>query len=119
MGWIVVLVPIMGMFVGIVAILAEHRQKMAMIERGLNPEDLKSPPSPQGLLRGGLIVVGIGAGFFLTQVVGQIIPWLFLPAFLFVGVGGGTGDFVLFDPFNGLSCGVKRRNSKGRIVGKL
>ncbi len=89
MGWIIALVPIVGMLVGIVAILAEHRQKMAMIERGLNPKDLKPPASPQDLLKGGLVVVGMGAGFFLTQVVGRITPWLFLPAFLFIGIGGG------------------------------
>lgn len=89
MEWIFVLVPIVGMLVGIVAILAEHREKMAMIERGLNPKDLKPPASPQDLLRGGLVLVGLGAGFLLTQAVGRISPWLFLPAFLFIGIGGG------------------------------
>ncbi|MGQ9622897.1 MAG: DUF6249 domain-containing protein [Candidatus Caldatribacteriaceae bacterium] len=89
MEWIFVLVPIVGMLVGIVAILAEHREKMAMIERGLNPKDLKPPTSPQDLLKGGLVLARIGAGFLLAQAVGQITPWLPLPAFLFIGIGGG------------------------------
>jgi len=87
--WIFILVPIVGMLVAIVAILAEHREKMAMIERGLNPKDLKPPPSPQDLLKGGLVLAGMGAGFLLTQLVGRVTPWLLLPAFLFVGIGGG------------------------------
>jgi len=87
--WIFILVPIVGMLVAIVAILAEHREKMAMIERGFNPKDLKPPPSPQDLLKGGLVLAGMGAGFLLTQLVGRVTPWLLLPAFLFVGIGGG------------------------------
>ena len=89
MEWIFVLVPIVGMLVAIVAILAEHREKMAMIERGLNPKDLKPPASPQDLLKGGLVLAGMGVGLLLTQLVGRITPWLLLLAFLFVGIGGG------------------------------
>jgi len=72
--WIFVLVPIVGMLVAIVAILAEHREKMAMIERGLNPKDLKPPASPQDLLKGGLVLAGMGVGLLLTQLVGRITP---------------------------------------------
>ena len=47
-----VLVPLAGVCVAIVAIYAEHRQKIAMIEKGIKPEELRQAqvPRPEGII---------------------------------------------------------------------
>ncbi len=86
-SWIWVLVPIAGIMVAIVAVLSEHRQKMAMIEKGMKPEDMESPSKPEDTLKGGIIVIGIGIALLVTQLVGQLTAWLLLPGFVFFFIG--------------------------------
>ena len=47
-----VLVPLAAICVAIVAIYTEHRQKMAMIEKGTKPEELRraEAPRPEGII---------------------------------------------------------------------
>lgn len=40
-----VLVPVVGILCGMLAIYVEHRQKMAMIEKGINPVEKKAKDS--------------------------------------------------------------------------
>jgi len=49
---VLVLVPLAGVCVVIVAIYTEHRQKMAMIEKGIKPEELRKAqaPRPEGII---------------------------------------------------------------------
>lgn len=98
MEWVWVLIPLAGISVGIVAIVTEHRQKMAMIEKGLLPENLKpsSPSRPEDVFRGGTITLAIGVAFLLAQLVGQLSPWLFIPAFVLLFVGGALMLTALF-----------------------
>ena len=84
-----VLVPVVGILCGMLAIYAEHRQKMAMIEKGINPAEKKDTDSSgeRGLLIGGLVLVGIGLSFLLTQLITQLETWLYLPGFFFFFMG--------------------------------
>lgn len=90
MEWIWILVPLAGIAVGIVAILAEHQEKMAMIARGLLPQEKKpqGPPQPEDMLRQGFITASVGAGILLAQLLGHLSPWLLVPAMMLVCVGG-------------------------------
>jgi len=71
------------------AIYTEHRQKMAMIEKGIKPEDLRRVEAhkPEDMLIGGLVVIGIGLAFLVTQIVGGLIKWLMLPGFILLFIG--------------------------------
>jgi len=66
-----ILVPIavFAMTFGIVFIIftARNRERMAMIEKGVNPQDFmkKSKPSVYSLLKWALLLVGLGFGLFI------------------------------------------------------
>lgn len=66
-----ILVPI-SVFAAIFGIIfvivtARNRERMAMIEKGVNPQDFmnKSKPSVYGLLKWALLLVGLGFGLFI------------------------------------------------------
>ncbi len=88
-GAIWVLIPLVGILCGMLAIYTEHRQKMAMIEKGINPVEKKAKDSTgeSGLLIGGLVLVGIGLAFLVTQLITQLEAWLYLPGFFFFFMG--------------------------------
>jgi hypothetical protein len=90
MEWIWVLIPLAGIAVGIVAILAEHREKMAMIAKGLWPQEKRpqGPSRPEDTLREGIITASVGVALLLAQVLGNLSPWLLVPAFILICVGG-------------------------------
>ncbi len=94
-----VLVPVVGILCGMLAIYVEHRQKMAMIEKGINPVEKKVEDSTGegGLVIGGLVLVGIGLAFLLTQLITQLETWLYLPGFLFffMGIALIIGHFLV------------------------
>jgi len=94
-----VLVPVVGILCGMLAIYVEHRQKMAMIEKGINPVEKKDKYSigEGGLVIGGLVLVGIGLAFLITQLIAQLEVWLYLPGFffLFMGIALIIGYFVV------------------------
>ena len=63
----------------IIAIYLDYKKKMAMIERGLVPEDEKSRPEDR--LGWGIVILGIGLSFiigWLFNLNGQIIAGLIL-----------------------------------------
>ena len=84
-----ILVPLAAICVAIVAIYTEHRQKMAMIEKGIKPEELRraEAPRPEGLLIAGSILIAIGLAFLLAQILGELTKWLYVPGFFFLFVG--------------------------------
>lgn len=67
-----VLVPIamFAMIFGIVyiSITARHRQRMAMIEKGMDPGNLNSREIPFRNLRNGLFMMAVGVGLFLGYI---------------------------------------------------
>jgi hypothetical protein len=88
-AWIWVLIPLFGILCGIVAIYTEHRQKMAMIEKGIKPEELRRVEAhkPENMLIGGLVLIAIGFAFLLAQIVGGLTGWLMLPGFILLFIG--------------------------------
>jgi hypothetical protein len=63
-----ILVPI-GMFAMIFGIVyLSKRERMAMIERGMDPRRYKPQSAPFQNLKWGLLLIGAGAGLFLAYV---------------------------------------------------
>ncbi len=59
-----VLIPLAGIFVGALAIWTEHKRKLAMIERGKDPEPERKRKRDD--FQGGIVMMGIGAAFLIT-----------------------------------------------------
>ncbi|OOQ60486.1 DUF6249 domain-containing protein [Mucilaginibacter pedocola] len=67
----------LGILAGIIAIISffatifggiylSRREKLAMIERGMDPRSYKPQPAPYQNLKWGLLLVGAGLGLFLA-----------------------------------------------------
>ena len=97
-----ILVPIaaFALTFGVIFIIfsARNRERMAMIEKGINPKDfIKGRPSIYNILKWALLLVGIGVGVFIGSLLEtytgiQEEPAYFGPILLF----GGLGLFVAF-----------------------
>ncbi len=98
LGWSIALV----IFLGFIALLRyiEHKERMALIMRGLDPYSLRRQRRGIGLLRAGLIITMVGfaltiglypLGFMLPPALTgaplHFGPWL-LPGLIPLGVGG-------------------------------
>ena len=77
-----------------VIVTARNRERMSMIEKGVNPQDFmsKSKPSVYGILKWALLLVGLGFGLFIgslletyTQI--QEEPAYFASTLFFGGLG--------------------------------
>ncbi len=64
MAGILVPVALFAMIFGIVYL--SKRERMAMIERGMDPRRYKSQSAPYDTLKGGLLFIGAGFGLFLA-----------------------------------------------------
>ena len=93
---ILVPIAIFAMVFGIIFILvtARNRERMAMIDKGVNPQDFmnKSKSSIYGILKWALLLVGLGLGLFIgslldtyTQI--QEEPAYFASTLFFGGLG--------------------------------
>jgi hypothetical protein len=78
----------------LVFVSARNRERMAMIEKGVNPKDFlqRGAPNTYGILKWGLLLVGLGFGLFIgslletyTQI--QEEPAYFASALFFGGMG--------------------------------
>ncbi|MBX2972721.1 MAG: hypothetical protein KF797_06435 [Flavobacteriales bacterium] len=77
-----------------------HRERMGMIERGMDPNAHKAAPEPNKALRDGLLIVGIGLGL--------LAGWLFreyvmgpgnhspLPLFIAAAIIGGLSQIIYY-----------------------
>ncbi len=94
---ILVPISIFAAIFGIVYIIAtaRNRERMAMIEKGVNPKDFMSGPSkpnPFGILKWALLLVGLGLGLFIGSLLEtyteiQEEPAYFASALFFGGLG--------------------------------
>jgi hypothetical protein len=91
--WVWVFVPLAGIALGAMAIYLEHEKKMALIQKGIDPDEKerkKWEHFKKGKLTGGLIMMGVGAAFLLTGVTvwTEAIPQLYLMGLVsgFVGI---------------------------------
>jgi hypothetical protein len=99
-----VLVPValFAMTFGIVYILAtaRHRQRMAMIDKGMDPGGLRDREVPMRGLRNGLFMIGLGLGLFFGYIMDINMPSN--------GLDGDMGDsplpyFIMVLLFGGLA----------------
>src|SRR6202162_1939740 len=96
-GWLIAL----AIFCGFIVLLRyiDHRERMALIERGIDPNRLRRQRRGTGVLRAGLIVAMVGLaltiglyplGYMLPPIVTatplHVGPWL-LPGLIPLGVG--------------------------------
>ena len=76
-----------------VVVSARNRERMAMIDKGVNPKDfLSAGPNVYGILKWALLLVGLGFGLFIGSVLETytMLPeegGYFASAFFFGGVG--------------------------------
>jgi len=98
--FLIVLIIFAAIF-GIVFVLtqARNRERMAMIDKGVNPKDFMTDrrPNSYGVLKWALLLVGIGFGLFIGSVLEaytsiQEEPAYFASALFF----GGAGLFAAF-----------------------
>jgi hypothetical protein len=97
LGWLIAL----AIFLGFIAVLRyiDHRERMALIARGIDPNRLRRQRRGTGVLRAGLIVAMVGfaltiglypLGYMLPSIVTatplHVGPWL-LPGLIPLGVG--------------------------------
>jgi len=68
-----ILVPL-GLFAMIFGIVyIKNRERMAMIERGMDPRSYKPQPAPWQNLKWGLLLIGAGLGLFIAYLLDQTI----------------------------------------------
>ncbi|MCP4309855.1 MAG: hypothetical protein GY790_01210 [Bacteroidetes bacterium] len=84
-----------------VFVTAKNRERMAMIEKGVDPKDFmtKSKPSAHGIIKWALLLVGVGLGLFLGSVLETYTdipeePAYFACALLFGGLGLVLAFFI-------------------------
>jgi len=91
-----ILVPI-GAFAltfGIIYLIvtARNRERMAMIEKGINPKDFLSKPHAHSILKWALFLIGVGVGIFIGSLLDSYTTLqdeavYFAPIMLFGGLG--------------------------------
>jgi FtsH-binding integral membrane protein len=98
--FLIVLIIFAAIF-GIVFVIAQarNRERMAMIEKGVNPKDFMTDrrPNSYGILKWALLLVGVGFGLFIGSVLETYTgipeePAYFAAALFF----GGAGLFAAF-----------------------
>ena len=84
-------------------VTAKNRERMAMIEKGVDPKDFMSKPKPRsnsyGIITWGLLLVGVGLGIFFGSILEtytdiQEEPAYFACALLFGGLGLVLAYFI-------------------------
>jgi len=100
---ILVPIAIFAAIFGIVFVIvtAKNRERMAMIEKGVDPKEFmtKSKPSVYGIIKWALLLVGVGLGLFLGSVLETYTdipeePAYFACALLFGGLGLVLAFFI-------------------------
>ena len=84
-------------------VTAKNRERMAMFEKGVNPQDFMTQPKPRsyayGIITWGLLLVGVGLGLFIGSIIEaytdiQEEPAYFACALLFGGLGLVLAYFI-------------------------
>lgn len=91
----------LGLFAMIFAIVYLHkRERMAMIERGMDPRRYKAQSAPYQNLKWGLLMIGVGVGLFLAYLLDRTAfanqddnEAIY---FALIGIFGGLGLFLSY-----------------------
>jgi len=91
------------------------REKMAMIERGMDPRAHKAKPAPYRNLTWGLILIGAGIGILLAFILDNVVMHIkddssFFLYVALIGIFGGLGLF--------LSYRIEKKELDRQTVGK-
>ena len=75
-----------------IAVTAKNRERLAMIEKGINPRESSGSKNTGVLLKWALLVVGLGVGFFVANLIETYTileeePAYFGSVLLFGGIG--------------------------------
>lgn len=97
-------IPLFGIMIPIIAIIGafmmvvrlrhfENTEKMAMIEKGVNPEffNIKKQRNTSGPLRASLLLIGVGLGFFIGYFLDVHFDMEEVGYFAMLFIFGGTG----------------------------
>lgn len=97
-----ILVPI-AMFALIFGIVyLRNRERMAMIERGMDPRSEGKPINRNAVLTTGMLLIGAGFGLFIAYILDSTLPWVNErdnnPALYFalIALFGGLGLFTAY-----------------------
>ncbi|MDB5137928.1 MAG: hypothetical protein JWP37_4531 [Mucilaginibacter sp.] len=71
MSGIIISIGLFAMIFGIVYLY--KRERMAMIERGMDPRRYKPQSAPYQTLKWGLLLIGAGAGLFLAYILDRTV----------------------------------------------
>ena len=98
--FLIVLVIFASVF-GIVFVIAaaRNRERMAMIEKGVNPKDLMTDKKPNtyGILKWALLLAGLGFGLFIGSLLDAYTSIEEEPAYFAASLFfGGLGLFLSF-----------------------
>ncbi len=84
-------------------IRSRHRERMALIEKGIVTEDVKylytgtaAKSNPYGALKWGLILVFVGAGILLAQILSPIVSEEQPLYFALVSIGAGAALLIFY-----------------------
>lgn len=98
---IAIMVPL-GFFAMIFGIVyLQKREKMAMIERGMDPRRYKPQSAPYQNLKWGLLLIGAGLGLFLASVLDRTVFVASIDDneaiyFSLIAIFGGLGLFMSY-----------------------
>ena len=94
-----ILVPL-GLFAMVFGIVyLNKKENLAMIDKGMNPKNVRLNPEPYRNLKWGLLLVGAGVGLFLAYIFDQYFSRnddneaLY---FALIAIGGGTGLIISY-----------------------
>ena len=95
-----ILVPVSGMAMVLGIVYLVSREKMAMIEKGMNPREFANHPAPYRNLKWGLLLMGAGLGLLLAYILHNHIlhieedtPVIY---FAMLGIFSGLGLFTSY-----------------------
>ena len=95
-GEILIPIVLFLMVFGIVYVVvsSRNRERMAMIDKGVSPQDFMTPSknNPYGILKWAMLLIGVGFGLFIGSILEAYTripeePAYFSAALLFGGIG--------------------------------
>ena len=99
-NFLIVLVIFASVFgIVFVVVAARNRERMAMIEKGVNPKDLMvdKKPNSYGILKWALLLAGLGFGLFIGSLLDAYTSIEEEPAYFAASLFfGGLGLFLSF-----------------------
>ncbi len=94
MGVMIPIIGTIGLFIAVIYIRKfQNMERMAIIEKGLNPDIFKKESTSAGTLRGAMLLIGAGLGllmgYWLDRAFDMEEVGYFAMLFIFGGVGLG------------------------------